>query len=69
MKNIIEENNCGLCANPLDPKEIANAINYIISNPIEAEQMGQNGKNAILTKYNWRIEEQKLYEVYEELIK
>lgn len=68
-KNIIEENNCGLCVNPLDPKEIANAIKYIISNPIEAEQMGQNGKNAILTKYNWRIEEQKLYEVYGELIK
>lgn len=68
-KNIIEENTCGLCVNPLDPKEIANAINYIISNPIEAEQMGQNGKKAILKKYNWRIEEQKLYEVYEELIK
>ncbi len=67
-KNIIEENNCGLCVNPLAPKEIANAINYIISNPIEAEQMGQNGKDAILTKYNWKIEEQKLYKVYEELL-
>ena len=68
-KDIIEGNNCGICVNPLEPKEIAKAIEYIISNPKEAQEMGQNGKKAVLEKYNWQVEEMKLFEVYEELRK
>ncbi len=66
-KEIVEGSNCGICVNPLDPKEIAEAINYLISNPKEAKQMGINGEKAVLEKYNWDIEEQKLYELYKEL--
>lgn len=68
-KEIVEGNNCGICINPLKPKEISEAIEYIISNPKEAEQMGQNGKKAVLEKYNWQAEEKKLFEIYKELIK
>jgi len=31
--------------------------------------MGKNGKKAVLEKYNWQVEEMKLFEVYEEIIK
>ncbi|TKI69894.1 glycosyltransferase family 4 protein [Sulfurimonas crateris] len=68
-KDVIENYNCGICVNPLEPKEIATAIEYIITHPKEAEQMGQNGKKAVIEKYNWSVEEKKLFEVYEELIK
>ena len=68
-ENIIDDAQCGICVNPLEPKEIAGAINYIISNPIEAQKMGENGRRAVLKKYNWGIEEEKLYSLYEELIK
>ncbi len=68
-KEIVEENDCGICVNPLEPQEIARAIEYIIVHPQEAEQMGQNGKKAVLKKYNWGIEEEKLFRVYGELIK
>lgn len=68
-KEIIDEAECGICVNPLEPKEIAEAIEYIMTHPNEAEQMGQNGKKAVLEKYNWQVEEKKLFEVYEELIK
>ena len=68
-KEIVEGNNCGICVNPLKPEEIANAISYIISNPKEAEIMGQNGKKAVMERYNWDIEKEKLYKVYENLIK
>lgn len=63
-KEIVEGNNCGICVNPLEPKEIAQAIEYIITHPKEAEQMGQNGKKAVLEKYNWGVEEKKLFEIY-----
>ena len=63
-KEIIDDAKCGICVNPLEPKQIANAINYIIANPKEAEQMGQNGKKEVLEKYNWGVEEQKLFNLY-----
>lgn len=68
-KDIVEGNNCGICVNPLNPNEIGKAIEYIISNPEVAETMGQNGKNAVLKKYNWTVEESKLFKIYKELIK
>jgi len=68
-REIVEGNKCGICINPLEPKEIADAIKYIITHQEEAKQMGQNGKKAVLEKYNWRIEEKKLYNIYEELSK
>ncbi len=68
-KEIVEGNSCGICVNPLEPKEIAEAIEYIISHPKEAEQMGQNGKKAVLEKYNWGVEEKKLFKIYGDLIK
>jgi len=68
-KKIVEDNKCGISVNPLDPKQIANAINYIISHPQEAQKMGENGKQAVLTTFNWDKEEEKLYTLYKELIK
>lgn len=67
-KEIVEGNNCGICVNPLEPKEIAKAIEYITAHPQEAETMGQNGKKAVLEKYNWGVEEMKLFEVYDKVI-
>lgn len=67
-KDIVEGNECGICVNPLEPKEIADAINYIVSHPKEAQIMGENGKEAVLNRYNWSIEEQKLFEVYNLLL-
>lgn len=68
-KSIVEINNCGICVDPMNPNAIAKAINYIIENPIEAEQMGENGKKLVLEKYNWDIEKNKLINFYSKLIK
>lgn len=67
-EDIVEGNNCGLCVNPLNPKEIADAIGYLIDNPDIAKEMGENGRRAVEEKYNWKIEERKLFQLYERLI-
>ena len=67
-KDIIEGNNCGLCVDPIQPRAIADAINTLIDNTDLAQQMGQAGKKAVLSQYNWNIEQKKLLQVYEELI-
>lgn len=63
-KSIIEGNNCGICVNPKDPKEIAEAINYLIENDEIAKKMGENGRRAVMDKYNWETEEEKLIAIY-----
>jgi len=68
-KKIIEENNCGICVDPLDPKKIAKAIEYLIEHQNEAKKMGENGRKAVLEKYNWENESKKLLNIYEELSK
>jgi glycosyltransferase involved in cell wall biosynthesis len=67
-KEIIEGNKCGLTVNPLNPKEIAGAIEYLLTNPDEAKQMGENGRKLVLEKYNWKQEAKRLLELYEKLI-
>ena len=67
-KEIVVDNNCGICVNPLSPLEIKNAIEYLLKNPIEAKLMGENGKKMVQEKYNWSIEEEKLTKFYSKLI-
>jgi len=66
-KQIIEENNVGICVNPQNPSEIAKAIKLLQNNPEEAIKMGENGIKAVKEKYNWGIEEKKLFTLYKEL--
>ena len=67
-KEIVEGAECGICVDPLSPEAIAKAIQFIIEHPTEAEQMGKNGRRAVEERYNWRNEERKLLDLYQELI-
>ena len=68
-REIVEGNRCGICVDPLNPKEIAQAIEYLITHPEEARKMGENGRRAVDEKYNWEKEGEKLLKLYEELLK
>lgn len=68
-KEIVEHNNCGICVNPEAPEEIASAIDYIVTNPVEAFKMGVNGLKAVTEKYNWTVEEKVLLKMYGFLLK
>lgn len=66
-KEIVEGNNCGICVNPNDADAIANAINSLVNDNSKAETMGNNGRKAVIEKYNWSIEEKKLIDIYNKL--
>ena len=66
-KSIIVDNNCGLCVDPENPLEIAEAMNYLRDNPEIAQEMGENGKKTVVDIYNWANEEKKLFKVYKSL--
>lgn len=66
-QKIIEENKCGISVDPENPKELSDAIKNITKNDVLVKKMGENGRNAILNKYNWSIEEEKLFSLYKKL--
>ena len=68
-REIIEGNDCGICVDPLSPKAIAGAIDFLVSHPDRARQMGENGCHAVHNRYNWSIEEEKLLRLYKVLEK
>jgi len=59
-KEIVERHDCGICVDPLNVDEITSAVDYLMSNPIVAKKMGQNGQKAILDNYSWNAEFKKL---------
>ncbi len=67
-KEIVEGNKCGICVDPLNVNEIADAMNWIFNNPYEAMKMGENGRRAVEDKYNWEQEAIKLRKIYEGLL-
>lgn len=67
-RRIVEDAGCGLLVNPLDPDAIAGAIDYLLSHPEEAEEMGKRGLRAVEQKYNWEREKEKLLAFYERFL-
>ena len=67
-REIIEGNNCGICVDPLDSHAIAEVIDYLVTHPEEARRMGENGRAAVLEKYNWGIEEKKMLDFYVDIL-
>ena len=62
--DIIREAQCGILVEPCDASAHASAILYLLNHPEEAKQMGENGRKAVMEKYNWKIESEKLLGLY-----
>ena len=67
-KEIIDKNKCGICVNPNDDEAIYNAIKYLLDHPNIAQEMGNNGRKAIINHYNWDSQEKKLFDLYSSLL-
>lgn len=67
-REIVLRNQCGLCVDPMDPASIAKAIDYLVRHFNEARQMGENGRRAVMERYNWPKEEKKMLLFYKEIL-
>lgn len=68
LKYIIESNS-GIPVDPLNPKEISRAIEKLLTDKKLYNKFSENGIIAIKTKYNWKTEETKLLNIYNNLLK
>ncbi len=67
-RKLLEGYNCCIFVNPLDPKEIAKAIDFFVNNQDEAKKMGERGKALVNEKYDWKYESEKLLNFYHSIL-
>jgi len=67
IRRVVSDAECGLLVDPANPDAIAGAIIYLMEHPEEAQRMGENGRRAVLEKYNWEEMEGRLLAMYREI--
>lgn len=67
-RNMIEDAACGLLVDPLNPQAIANAMQWSLDHPDEADAMGQRARIAVEQDYNWESESSGLLQLYANIV-
>ena len=61
------EENCGLVVPYGDYEALKEAVLTLKNNPELRKELGENGRRAYETKYNWKIMEKRLLDLYASL--
>jgi len=67
-RSVIEGVGCGLVVDPTDARAIGEAIGELATHPELAREMGERGKAAAASHFNWGSEEKRLLAVYAQLL-
>lgn len=66
-RKIWDEYKFGVLVDPKNPDQIADAINFLVENKEEAYKMGQEGRRAVIEKYNCDVVSKEYVEIIENL--
>ena len=66
---IVSDAKCGICIDPTSPAALADAVSWLVEHPDQAREMGENGRRAVSTTYNWQPEGERLIALYESLLR
>jgi len=67
-QDLIKELDCGVIVEYDNVFQISQAIQNLKDNSELRDRLGRNGRKAFEEKYNWKRMEQKLYEIYDNLL-
>jgi glycosyltransferase involved in cell wall biosynthesis len=67
VSRIVREADCGLIVDSADPSSIREALEFLARRADERTRLGENGRQAVLTRYNWDREARTLENMYWEL--
>ena len=68
LRQIVEGAECGICVDPENCPAAAEAVRYLWEHPEAARRMGENGRKAARTTYNWDIQAEKLLRLYDTIL-
>ena len=66
-ERLVGDADCGVVVDPLDPPAVAAAIEQLWKDPDEARRLGENGRRAVLDRFNWEAEFVKLEALYRQV--
>ena len=66
-REVIEENNCGVCIDPLNVLELKKVLIAMHMDVEKSELMAKNGKKTVFEKYDWKSQTPILSKVYDTL--
>lgn len=66
---LVENAQAGVVIRPGDPLALANAVAYIINNPVAAREMGKRGHEVVLREHSWDRRAQDTYIVLSSILK
>jgi glycosyltransferase involved in cell wall biosynthesis len=66
---LVGDADCGITVDPLDPTAPAAAVRRLLDDPGEAARLGENGRRAILDRFNWEHEFAKLAALYPRILR
>ncbi len=65
---IIDKYHCGICVEPGNVEQIKGAMQWIINHPNEAIEMGQRGREAVLSEFNWENGLKNYFSYYKQIL-
>jgi glycosyltransferase involved in cell wall biosynthesis len=65
MEEKVRRFNCGLVAENAEPESLTSALRFLRENPGMARQMGENGRRAYESFYDWRFMSERLAKLYQ----
>ena len=69
QKRIVEETGCGLVHKSGDSGDMAQKVIELYKNPQMRKRMGENGKKAVIKKYNMQVQSEEIIKIYTQLAK
>jgi glycosyltransferase involved in cell wall biosynthesis len=67
-RTLMKGYDCCIFVDPLNPKEIAAAIDFFVNNPHESQKMGERGRELVYEKYDWKYEAERLLNFYHSIL-
>ena len=67
-REIVTSAECGINVDPGDPSAIHRAIETLLKDDEQCRKFGENGQRAVIEKYNWEQEGNKLVQFYKTTI-
>ena len=68
LRRIVEGAECGICVDPEKDEEAADAVRYLWEHPEAARRMGERGREAARSTYNWDTQAEKLLRLYDVIL-
>ena len=68
IEDFVENGKAGLLVKPKDVDSLVKAMDYLLSNPDEARDMGERARKLVLKNYTWGKNAEKTIEIYKEVL-